>query len=114
MGIEFEYTDELVDTIENPKGKVTVQQHNKTDELEYTLAPSPTVDTAVSGLARVGYTMSHTKNLGNFESVKVGVSIVRPIVPEQISQAHAANKEWVENKMEEIVTEIAAAVGDTT
>jgi len=45
--------------------------------------------------AHVGFNASITVNLGNYESVKVGVLVSLPAYPEEIDDAFVAARNWV-------------------
>jgi hypothetical protein len=101
MGLEIE---------EAPvKGKVSVTDaQGQEGEVEY---PLGAVAVPIETRADVGYRVSHTKNLGNYESLRVEVSVTRPCLNHEsaIDQAHGKNREWAETKLEEIIMELEEA-----
>lgn len=58
--------------------------------------------------AVVGYRISHTKNLGNYESLRVEVSISKPCETgvASIEACYAWNKDWADGKMESLLNEM--------
>lgn len=57
-------------------------------------------------LANVSYTLGFTYNIGNYESVRVGVSVTLPCYVEELEQAYRKAREFVEMKLAEIDKEI--------
>jgi len=56
----------------------------------------------------VTYGISYTKNLGNFESLKVNVQVEDQVGDEEtVRQAYARIKKFVDERLEEAVLEIA-------
>jgi uncharacterized Fe-S cluster-containing radical SAM superfamily protein len=54
----------------------------------------------------VGFKMGYTKNLGNYESVRVEVSLVLPTYTENVEHAYKVAKDWADKKLTEAVDEI--------
>lgn len=67
--------------------------------------------TVVGPQAEVGLLLSRTINLGNYESVRVQVSLTMPCLAEQVAVDHAYEevKAWVDARMGKIIDE--ASVG---
>lgn len=63
--------------------------------------------------ANVGLALGLTKNLGNYESLKVTVSLFLPCapVPEEIEETYAEIKGWVDAKIEDLNEEIQELIG---
>ena len=59
----------------------------------------------------VGFKMGYTKNLGNYESVRVEVSLVLPTYIENVEKAYDVCKDWADKKLTEAVDEIDKEVG---
>jgi hypothetical protein len=57
--------------------------------------------------ANVGVSVATTRNLGNYESVKIGISLNMPCNPneEAIEQACKFAQGWVDKKMQEVLEE---------
>lgn len=51
-------------------------------------------------LCNVGYSLKTTKNLGNYESVSVDVSIHVPCKQEDVDEAFEACEQWVHEKVD--------------
>lgn len=56
----------------------------------------------------VGVDASFTKNLGNYESLRIGVSLHLPCYHQEIDEVFDFGKEWVNAKMEAMIAEIEA------
>ena len=57
-------------------------------------------------LAEVGISSSMTLNLGNYESVKLGISITLPCVLGEVEEAFKAAKKFIDMKLNSEVEEI--------
>jgi hypothetical protein len=56
----------------------------------------------------VGVDASFTKNMGNYESLRLGVSIHLPCYHHEIDEVFDFGKEWVNAKMETLLAELEA------
>ena len=58
-------------------------------------------------LAEVGYELGHTMNLGNFESLKVTVSVRLPALADMTSLnlVFTEAREWVDDKLTQVIAE---------
>jgi hypothetical protein len=54
----------------------------------------------------VGVDASFTKNLGNYESLRLGVSLHLPCYHNEIDEVFEFGKEWVNRKMEGLIGEL--------
>ncbi len=54
--------------------------------------------------ANVGFTLADTKNLGNYESRKIQVSIHMPCKPEDVNTTLKFVTEWVNVKMTQVLS----------
>lgn len=54
----------------------------------------------------VGFEVGHTKNLGNYESVRIKVSLTLPTYTENVEHAYMVAKKWADEKLTEAITEI--------
>jgi len=54
----------------------------------------------------VGLVLSHTKNLGNFESVRVEVRLDMPAYPEEIDPIFDHIKKWCDSKLTDVISDI--------
>lgn len=63
--------------------------------------------------ATVGLSMGLTKNLGNYESLKITVSLYYPCYPDEsaVDAAFHTTKEWVDGKLNAINDEVNATLG---
>ena len=71
--------------------------------------------------ANVGYSASMTKNIDNYENVKVNVSLNLPIaipLPTELDavldQAFSYVTDWVDQHMAEVLTELDTKLAETT
>lgn len=60
-------------------------------------------------VCHVGVEASSTINLGNFNSIKVGVSVNIPCVFNEIEKTYETAQEWVNNKMEALQEQVNSA-----
>lgn len=71
-------------------------------------------DVAASGpMAFVEVSMGLTRNLGNYESVRihVGLTLPCPATPEEIDNAYHEAKGWVDTHIEQVSSEIDSELG---
>lgn len=56
-------------------------------------------------LANVGITVNYTKNLGNYESMKFGVSLHMPTktAPDALDESFEFIKDWLDTKMKSLL-----------
>lgn len=95
------------------QGKVSVKQVNSADEdfSEVDVEGAEFVQKTNKPTANVGYSMDRTFNIGNYESLKVHVSLHVPseVDEEEIEGNYVFCKGWVELKMEEVSAEYVDA-----
>lgn len=79
--------------------------------VEETKEPVGEVQTGPAGQPWCEITVhaSFSKNLGDYNNTKVGVSLKMPCVPEEIEDAYTVTKEWVNGKLSEMMDELNAA-----
>lgn len=90
--------------LKEAKGSVTIQADN---DLENT-KPYPELSAQVfdGPNCNVGYKMGYTKNLGNYESMRIDITINVPANYDQLEDAFEFAKEWADEKMNAVVKEI--------
>lgn len=54
----------------------------------------------------VSVMMNMTRNLGNYESLKIGVTLSVPCTPENVEDTYTDIKAWVDGKLNEINQEV--------
>lgn len=54
----------------------------------------------------VGFEVSYTHNLGNYQSARVQVSLAVPCPHAEISEIYDTAKAWVEERMESLIEEL--------
>lgn len=90
-------------TIQKSKGEGTVTTKKSTGvELH---AQSETNPVMTDG-ALVGFKIGHTKNLGNYESIRFEVSLTLPTTVDKLDEAYDACKTWADKKLTEAVEEV--------
>lgn len=64
-------------------------------------------------MASVHISMGVTRNLGNYESVKVSVGVTLPCLPtaEDIDETYTQGKGWVDDRINAINEEVSAQIG---
>lgn len=56
----------------------------------------------------VGFSLSATRNLGNYNSVKAEVRLNMPCYPNEIDEVFTFAKDWVDGKLEQVMGDIDA------
>lgn len=93
-------------TVKKSKGKTKIIENEKGEKSEpfeqEEVVDEKLVDTPQ---ANVGISLSYTKNLGDFNSVKVEVSLHMPCEPtkKDVNKTAKRVEDWVNDKMEELV-----------
>lgn len=92
--------------------EITVEQPGEPAQSEQQVMQSQQV-LAATPMAEVEVSMSMTRNLGNFESIKFSVAVRMPCeaTAEDIEESYASAKGWVEDKVNEMNTEIDSQLG---
>lgn len=54
----------------------------------------------------VNFSLGHTKNLGNYESLKTHISLSMPCYPTEVDMIADYCKEWVNDRMEKLQEEL--------
>jgi hypothetical protein len=87
-----------------PVGKVEVQPKGKDSKLTEIKVGEPVLVSDEHPMANVGMKVGITKNLGNYESVRVDVSLFLPCEPDakSVDDAFETVSIWCDLKMEEI------------
>lgn len=57
-------------------------------------------------MAQVTFSMGHTKNLGNYESVKINVAVTLPSNTDELDTAFEFAQEWVDDKLTKVLEEV--------
>lgn len=86
-------------TKQHTKSGVAVSDTASSEQLRPVVVSEP--------FATVAMSMGMTKNLGNYEALKVNIHLSMPSAPDFDSIAQTANmvREWVENKLDDILKE---------
>jgi hypothetical protein len=61
---------------------------------------------AAKTLCEVGFEASYTKNLGDYQSAKVGVSLKVPCISAEVDDVFSYASDWVNAKLGKIVEEL--------
>ena len=93
------------------KAKTTIAEETHQEPVE---APEPAeelanMQTGVAGLdpyCEILVEASFTKNLGNYQSAKIGVSLKMPCQQVDLDDAFTFTRDWVNTKLEGMVTEL--------
>ena len=86
-----------------PKADVSVQKSNGTESNQQILGE---VQGFTENPCNVGFSATMTRNLGNYENVKVMVSLYYPCMAEEIDETFDNVKGWVDKKMGDVLEEI--------
>ena len=91
--------------IKNIKGVITMTTKDGAE----TTTEVPVQEMLVSEpMANVGYSTQFTKNLGNYESAKISVSLHLPTTIPDLEKSYAFVKDWVDAKMTDCIVEISS------
>lgn len=60
-------------------------------------------------VCEVGFHANLTKNMGNYESAKAGVSLMMPCYAGELDEVFEFTKDWVDKKMVAVADELDAA-----
>lgn len=55
--------------------------------------------------------LGHTKNLGNYESVRIEVGVTLPTVINMMDEAFDLSQKWCDKKLTELIEEVEKEVG---
>lgn len=91
----------------------TTMLENATAKGQPIAAEDREVKIFVTSPANVGVNVSYTRNLGNFESVRVGVDIHMPCYVEEIDNAYAQVLDKAKIKLEEAIAELSIEPSET-
>lgn len=94
------------------KASITKEHKNGLQESSEEVVGMKTVPSG-QPMATVGVTMGVTRNLGNYESVRVTVSLTIPCIPtpEEIEGAYVDAQSWVDAKIDKLNNEISENIG---
>lgn len=71
--------------------------------------PVPLNDAQVQGVpCTIGFEASYTKNLGNYESTRIGITLTIPCRHDEIDSVYDFAQEWVNAKMGKCVDDLTA------
>lgn len=90
------------------QGTVGVKEDDSEENLEHVyIDGAESVEPAYKPMANVGYGIDRTVNLGDFESLKIHVTLHVPseVDEDEIEGNYNFCKGWVEQKMEEVISE---------
>lgn len=100
-------------SIKNKAGKAVTTVKHKTgaeEVSEETLTLPGLLEAKL--IAQVGVEASMTKNLGNYESVRLQCSLVMPCPTDEINETFEFAQNWVNSKMEDLIDGLEAADKD--
>ena len=80
------------------KGQTTMEDHNEEVVGEAIKVPEPH--------AEIGFEASSTINQGNFNSVRIAVSVRLPCAPDEIDDTFAYAKDWVDERLSKLIEEV--------
>ena len=85
------------------KAKVTVSEETANQKVD---GPSGKDLASAEPLAELGVEASFTKNLGNFQSAKVTVSLKLPSPFDELDSRFAFATDWVNGKLESLIADL--------
>ena len=92
-------------SVSDNKSKTPITDESKDEDVQL-VSPSGQAKLVPEPTCEVGVDASYTKNLGNFQSAKVGVSLRVPCAHGDIDDVFAYAKDWVNNKLSAIIEEL--------
>ena len=92
-------------TVTDNKSKTPISDEQKDEEVQVT-AQEGQAKVSAEPVCEVGVEASYTKNLGNFQSAKVGVSLKVPCPHGDIDEVFTYAKEWVNSRLGAIIEEL--------
>ncbi len=110
MGIKFQKKappEAEVTKVMKESGK-TVAETSKTEKVEDAPGVGDMTDTEVQPWCQVGVQSSYTHNLGNYQSVKIGVSIMIPCKPPEINEVYQFCKDFVDDRLTKEIADLEA------
>lgn len=107
MGVTYKKKEEVDDNLDigATPGKAFVSTSSKAGETheEFNLKEG---DAYEGPTCSVGFKVGYTKNLGNYESMRIDVSVNMPCYPSEMQDVFAFCKQWVDDKMDAVVAEV--------
>lgn len=88
--------------------EATIEKHHKDGTMEEEKIPYPVPAVIGESPVVVGVSVGITRNLGNFESLKISVTLSVPCVQDadEIEETYTNAKNWVDSKINAINEEI--------
>jgi hypothetical protein len=86
------------------KVKKAIGEDVTEEKVQLPLGSHPMV--AAKTLCEVGFEASYTKNLGDYQSAKVGVSLKVPCISAEVDDVFSYASDWVNAKLGKIVEEL--------
>lgn len=99
-GIEGK-TGSLVVTVKRTQAGSVLEDTEKRESIEIT--------TFVTNPAYVTFACSTTKNMGNYESLRMEVRVSLPCYIEEIDEMYNTAKDWVDTRLDKELSELTAA-----
>ena len=95
--------------LRNSKAESTVAHVCNGQETQiYQETEHPTMEKIEAApIATVDVALSHTKNIGNYESLKFHVGITLPCAPSKVDSAYQVGTQWCQKKLENLVGEMS-------
>lgn len=63
-------------------------------------------------VCHVGHKLGYTKNLGNYESLRIDVTITMPGYPHELQDISEFEVEWAKDRMEAIVDKVESELSE--
>lgn len=102
--------EDVQETMANVEASVTINHPDGSEEVTTEVVGQVQVSGAP---AKVCVGVGLTKNLGNYESLRAYVELTLPCAPteQDIEESYAMAKSWVDDKINEINSEVSAQIG---
>ena len=95
-------TKKLVDN----KGKVAIAETETEEKVNVPSGEGQKLFVPEKSICEVGFEASYTKNLGDYQSARVGVSLKVPCLSAEVDDVFAYASDWVNAKLGKIVEEL--------
>lgn len=88
--------------VKQGKGEVKIKNLDGSETLEESIVSEVAY---TDPTCNVGFRASATRNQGNYNSIKVEVSLFMPCYPQELDDTFTFIKEWVDGKMAEALSD---------
>lgn len=99
-------TATVVKKLTDNKGKATIAETTTEEKVALIGADGQAAWIPAKAICEVGFEASYTKNLGDYQSARVGVSLKVPCAAAEVDDVFAYATDWVNVKLGKIIEEL--------